>query len=734
MRFALSVGFVVCWIGIPSVRSQVTDPAEIPAPDDQLALLERCREGLVDPEARSVERRRWAETLLSLGTAEAGSMVIELLGPSTGPEVQRALCAVIADRARRSPEELDHGLVAPLIDRLGAEAEDIRAMAAQALSDFSGSEVPAALGALAAQKDVPVPKRLAAVNALTPNTHRREVVAQLIRLLDADVPEVAERVMAALEPVFPQTFGRDVVQWRAWWEAESHLSEDAWLSRQLRIHRDRWRQAEDRLQMQREIERLLREALSSRIGGFQREIYRSLSPDDRPGKLAEWLGDPIAQVHGTALAIIKARIADEGKRPEGEVLAAVLALLEKGSPVIRRDVLEIAQNLSDPAVVEAILAQLQREEDTATRCAIFVALGKLDHPAAVPAMVHEIAEPQSKLACVREAAMALGNVAAHGSRSSDQAATVEVLANRYATVPLDQVSLRVALLTAMAGVADASFAETFYSAVESDDSTVLREAIRGLRAIGDVSRLPRLRTLVAHSDPFVRVEAIETLGRFGREEADLERLLMRLRPADEPNERARDAAWRGFLAFAARRSIEEQVAMAQRLSDLPEIEAAYLLGLTESLATANGDTTQRETVLDRLGGVLLDLDRHADAIEHLQALWDLRRSRDAGEAFPIGLRLLSAKLTSHHASRLSELVRQLVESSREPAGKGQVVELIAAYVDAPHAPAAAERVRAVLAELQALPDGVLGETSRESLERVQARMESASTEAPSPGP
>ena len=95
---------------------------------------------------------------------------------------------------------------------------------------------------------------------------------------------------------------------------------------------------------------------------------------------------------------------------------------------------------------------------------------------------------------------------------------------------------------------------------------------RALVDIGEGSKLPRLRTLMGHADPLVRLAATEAVGRLGQEDADLESLLNRLNPSIEDNELAREAAWRGFCRYLSTRSVPDRIRASERLRELPELE------------------------------------------------------------------------------------------------------------------------------------------------------------------
>lgn len=718
----------------PAARSQTEELSAAGPTSKERDQLRNIREGLVDPEARPEDRRRWAEMLLSFDSEETKALIVELLGLAENPDVQRALCAGIIVRARQTPEHLDRDLQESLFELLGAEADDLRKMAAQALADFPGVDLPGRLGSLAAQANLPLTRRLAAIDALAPNTHRREVVGQLINLLDAGAPEITARVVTALESAAPQAFGLNRSRWQTWWEEQSRLSEEVWLAGQLRMYRDRSRRIADEFGTYREEARRRDEAVTARTRSFQRELFRALNGEQREAKLVEWLEDPLPIVKLTAFSIIKAWIADEGKRPEGDVLTTLLRLLKETSPSMRREVLEIVQNLNDPPVVAAILEQLEKEEDAATRHAIFKALGKLDNPAAIPALVREIAASESSPECVREAAVALGGAFAKPETRKGLKHAVAALKRRYQSASGDDSAMRAALLTAMAGVADASFIPEFLGGIDSDDATILRPAIRGVMAVGETSKLPRLRNLTADSRPLVRLAATEAVGKLGREEGDLESLLMRLNPIIETSQLVREAAWRGFRRFLNDRSISYRINATKRLRDLPDLEVKYLLELVDTLSAVNGSTADLETVLDRLASALADRGRYPEAVPHLRSLCEIRSAHVNGGAMECSLRLLVAMLRDTPGSAVADFIGRLATTAKSDTEKAKIVETVAAYLQSSDACGDAEEMGRLLAELRSVPADLLGGEWTRLLQEATTGLENSDNDSPPPPP
>lgn len=716
--------------GGPPVRAQEAAPAGREPSPDHLAQLVNCRAGIVDPEARPDDRRRWIDTLLAFDTPEARSLVVDLLQAKNHPAAQQALCDVIEERARRDPNKVDSSYLDPLVDLLGASSEPLRASAARALASFPGAAVPARLGALAGRDDVAMVQRLAAIDALAAKVDRREVVAELMGLLDAGEPEITDRVTRALEPASRDTIGGDSDRWKAWWAKKSKLSVEAWLTDQLAMYRERYRKRTDVFEAFRLATTERQSALAQRVAEFQRDVFRGLTQEQQEANLADWLSDSLPEVRRGALLIIRARIADEGKKPSGKALSALLHLLEDGSPGLRRETLLIVQNLDEPDVVGAVLAQLDREEDPTTRHAIFKTIGKLDSLSAVPALIAEIALPHSPPACVREAALALGQVAPKLEDPEQTREAVTALKHRYERLTDRTAPLRAALLSAMAGVAAFSFSAEFLDAIESSEPAILRPAILGLMAIGDNTKLPRLRALTADGDPLVRQASLEAVAQLGREEADMESVLTRLNPAIEANERVRDTAWQAFGVIARKRPASEQVQTAQRLREMPDLEARYLLGLLENLSGTNGTAADTETVHEQLATLLMSRGKYVDAVSHLRSLFESRADRGADDALDAGLRWLTAAMKSTEQIKIADIVMQLANAADGAEQTIQIVDIIDEFFATLGNEQDVEGMRALLANLRTVPENLLGDGWANLLDGVGRRLEANKNETP----
>jgi HEAT repeat protein len=681
----------------------------------------------VAPETRPEERANWAHILLQEAlnnpNGQAPNLVVELLSAPSTPEVQRAVSESIGNLGFALGERLDARYIPSLLDLLGSPHGELRSESARALAVYPGPQVPSRLVEIAGDPEIPVPKRLAAIEALGPDMYRRDVMEKLIGLLDAGHPEIVAKVFATLEPASRKTIGPDAQAWRAWWAEMSRLGEEAWLADRVATFRERERAMQGELETDRETFKRHLAELTGKLRDLQRDLFRATPQDQRDTRLVEWLNDPQEEIKLTALAILKARITDEGKRPEGDVASALLELLKSRLSAVRKEVLAILQNLPDPSIVPAILAQLEQEQDPGIREAIFKALGRLNAAEAFPVLIREIAANEARPECIREAALALGRIAKNPAVADRLHGVVEPLLARYRSAAPTDVSLRAGLLFAMAGVGDPQFAPMFQEAVESDDAALLRPAIAGLLAVQDATRMPRLRRHVSHADPLVRLAAIEAIGQLGKEDADLESILPRLNPRTESSEIAREAAWRSFLLLLQNRPPRVRIQAADLLRDVPDREAGYLIALAEDLAVANADPSDLETLWDRIGALLVTQGKFSEAVPYLRKLFSARAMRRDPTAADLGLRLLDALLRTTSFANAPDLIEQLAGmASEDEYMKTRIIETVAQCLNSPEMVADPTRTYEVVNELRVVPRDRLGPEWNRLLDRVATRL------------
>lgn len=700
-----------------------------PGPPELPEQLAKCREAILDPASRAEERDRWVGFLFTFDSPESSAVIAELLSLSSRPNVQRAVCRVLSERVREDAQRMHEAYFGPLLELLGSQDREVREASAAALSEVDAPEVVAQLGGLAGDASLPLAKRLAAVDALSPNTHRRAVVRQLIQLLDTDEPQVVSRATAALAPAAREDFGGDLERWRDWWKRKVALDEQQWIAQQLEIYHARNRALRARLERERGLTETRQRQVVEQAKAFQRELFRSLPAEQRDGRLVTWLADPLPIVKTTALSIIKAQIADEGRRPEGAVRSALLQLLSDPSLEVRSEALVIVENLAAPDVIDAVVGRLAVESDPQVRLALLRAVGKLAVGRAVPSLLRDIADPSTDPTVVRAAAEALGQIASAGRLEDAKASCVAPLNDRYARVAETNSALRSAILSAMAGVGDESFRVHFRSAIDSEDASVLLPAVEGLRRLSDATRLPRLRALMAHSDPRVRLAAIETVAKLGRDDADVEALLSRVHPATESNNVAREAAWRGLVRIVSTREAAERLALAQRFRDVPELEARYLQELLTAMEGRSNGGMVRARALDRLAVLESAQGKHEAAARRLERLFNLDRSLDAAALTPIAERWIEASVVGDVPDEVAQTMTAVFGAITEPASRTDLLAAMSGALADPRFLEDAARAREVLDRLRSLSIEGLDSNWASLLDDAAARLPAADANA-----
>ena len=630
--------------------TQSDDPGEKAGTESNLALqLENCRQGLSDAQVRPEDRKRWAQLLFTLEAVPARNLIREIL--ATGhAAAQLAICETIAERTRNDPAAFDPGWIDLLLERLGSEDRALRLAAAAALSEHHSEELAKRLGDLAASDTASEVSRMAAVESLAMHIDRRSHVAQLIRLLEVPFPEIVEKIYSALEPTTRKSLGRDVARWKEWWERKEKLSEEAWLLDWIGLYADRLSTVERELDLARDEHTRQMDAMRGQMIEFQRDVHRMAGVEERSSRLIQWLSTPLSEVRLTALSIIQGRIADDGRPPEGPLRDAIMPLLADPSVAVRRQTLLILQNMSDPAVAEAVRARLPHESDPATRATLLKSLGRLISPEAVPALVQEAANAEADPTCVREAILALGEIAAKVDDPAMRERIATALLSRHRRLGSEETLLRAVILVAMASAADPQFKLEFEEGLNSTNPDILRPAIRGVKALRLAATAPRLRTLTSDGDPLIRSAAIDALGHLGTEDADVECLLTRLNQTIESNEDVRECAWRAFREWVKRRPVPHQLALAQRLPEVTDLQLRFL----EQFVVGIEGQVEHEATLDpayqRIAALLSAKQRFVESSACLKKLYDLRAKQPHGKSAEAAVLWLSAALRTDRES------------------------------------------------------------------------------------
>ncbi len=710
------LAFVVALVTTGVVGPSVAQDTQ-PALDSELPRrLEWARVVITDTGASPEARRVAAEALLEIDQQVATDLAIELLQTNGDPRPRIAVCEAVSAVAGRNPDLLDERLVAPLLELLGEANDSLRSGAATALAGFPNGQVATELGELAATPDAPLPQRLTAVDALGQIVDRRQVVQQLISLLDSESDDVRERVFAALKPAAGRDCGTDVDCWERWWQEKSALGPADWWRDRAELFKQRNRELQDSAARQRESSEQRLDALSRRLHTELEAIYRLTPLPQREGLLVAWLNDPLEIYRAAALARVAADLSDGNKPPDG-VRTTLAARLADESPVVRRRVLEVVAVLGDRSFSEHVRARLNHENAPEVREALLYTLGRLQDPAAFAPLIAELGAPTATPGCVVETASSLSLLAAQGNVADDDLlAAVGPLKERLAATPADAVRVRAALLGAMASIGAPDFTDEFLANLDGDNPDLLLAALDGVKRVGDSTRIDRIAALAAHGDARVRRRVFDALAALGGPE-HLEALVQRLGPSAEPNEAVRQAAWVAFCAILADQAPDVRLQWAGRLAEVPERETEYLETLTKDLSSRQTPVEELNFARRRLATLYDGQRRQAESLPLWRELWVGRGTSNSDEAGAIGLGYVQAMLAAGRYENLAEVVPEL----RKDTGRAQQVEdFLLAHLEHLRATGTEALCQAYLEALSRLPADSLSAGFREALSVAQS--------------
>ncbi len=709
----------------------IADPT--PVKDEQTQTpkqredLNTYRTIITDVENSAASRRVMAEQLVERDTDEAAQLVVELLAfpPESGTPL--AMCEAIASVGTAKPGIPDTRLIDPLMTLLGVQPDELSARAIAALATFRDGTVARKLRDIAAAKNQPLPKRLAALSVLSQNTDRRETAAELVTLLESTDASIAERVFEALRPASRTDFGADVEKWKQWWSQKQAMTEVEWLRDRLELSNQQLKQAV------RERDRVAQDAQARDQVYLQlfeeslRRIYVLSPPADKPQSLITWLGHDVVAYRLVALRIVRDDI-NENHKPSDTVHAAVLNCSTHPSPSVRRLALEVIGYLQDPSDAEPMLQLLKSESVDSIRESILRVLGRLNNVSAVGALIEELKEASgSRVGCVREAARSLGMLATHGHTDKDSLSpAIEPLRQRFAEADPDDLRFRSILLGAMADIGNPAFTPDFVDNLSADPD-VLLPAIRGIESVGAKEYLDRVSTHLSHKEARVRQRSVEALGTLGSQESHLNALRSRLDPNIEANEGVREAAWTGFTKLMSHMPAATRLAWVDRLDDLPlERQLQYLNNLIEEWS-ANPQSSMLPDALRKMVDRLQALGRTEERIKRMQQLRRVYEATNDPRARDTTMDLFESMLTAGLFAQAAELIKETA-TGWDAATREELLELLLDYIGSEsNTPGQSQKHEALIAEFQPLDADLLGNGWFERVKSVTSR---AAADAP----
>ncbi len=642
--YAAALTVLACLGGTSSaaIANQAVTPPTASRPVDSAATSTSLQQDIADHyelvigDNTAQARRLGATKLLELGTTDAVARLADVLRTNSPARLpaRTAVCEAIAGR-ENPPSVLLDALIACLGDKSPGMAEAL----SRALRRFDTALAVERLRPLASDSEAALERRLAAIAALGESGDDIRAVAALATLLDGTSPTIQAAALIAFSTATGIKHDSASAA-LSWWSRHSTLTGTQWLWRVNEVRREQVR----RLQT-------VRADLNRRVVQLSREAYLSTSEGNRAERLLSFLRDDLPAVRSLGLGLINDLITDR-KDIDGDAKSRIVELLSDADPQVRQQAATIAGELRLAGALNRLLDALAVESVPDVRMAQVAALGRLDDPAAVPALIARLTD--DALVVVGEAALALGNLARKRPDAvSAPDAIVTAMLERYGRLrPIDE-DVREKFIQAMARIGEETFRLEFRRATAPSESLrIRRAAISALAAFGDVASADDARGLLKSQEMEIRQAAVDTLGKCGRRLEDLAALTPHLYARSEADAAVREQAWRAYLAISERIPASDVFRMATefgRTGDKADQQRSVDLLRSIRVVEARFESlpaVQRFELLSQLADGLAILGDHVGAATSLEQAAALRESTDAAGAISLLARALSARLAA----------------------------------------------------------------------------------------
>jgi len=562
-----------------------------------------------------------AQRLMDIDSTETNSVLSRGL-QSEDERAQNACAKAIGDG-----RSIDPGWLVPLLQLLDKDHTVEAAARALAHYDTEPRAYERLIGLAQSRQQA---FRITILRALG-QVAQKPVAAALVAIVADPTEDVRIRSSAAesLQDLSGQTgYGTDSHKWQAWLDARKAQSPAAWrnvvfaeqhpiLQRLETADRDRLRQFKDQIANQ----------LS--------EQYGRLSPAEKSRLLVNLLNAPDSDVREVGARLVGSAIG-EGRPITDDIHSRLIDLIGDASPEVRHQVVTVLKSLADPNAVDAILTQLQVENNTQVKIDLLEAVGLQPNAKAIAVVEKMLHDPSPQVAS--KAASTLQVLAPLIQSSPQQSRQAfddlqTLLQNRTGAPGMPSVEpgaseLRGSIVGAMAALSGADPAasmDLFPRLLDPNESRgVRRAALQGLSALGE-----RSADLIANEllpnvepDPSVRQAAAIALGTVGSFNY-AKQLDNSSREQYEPAKEVREAAWKAFQSLlpAASTSTRDLANWAEIFRQSKEFDREVIV--RKELARkyqAAGDVQSLAVERQRIGEIYLHLKppQYGDAVPYLR--------------------------------------------------------------------------------------------------------------------
>jgi HEAT repeat protein len=504
------------------------------------------------------QRDEAAQRLIEIGTPETETIILNALG-GNDERAQNAGARAIAHGRVLDPRWLD-----PLVQLLGNDhTVDSAAHALVRYDNSPRAYEPLVRLARSRQQAA----RTGIIDALG-QVVQKPVAEELAGLVgdateDADIRSAAAESLQSLSGQF--ALGGDPQKWQAWWNARLGANPTDWRTQVLAEQHP----ALERLESgDRERLRQLKTSMDNILA----RQYDRQPPAEKPLMLISLLNDPNPDVRKAGVDLVSSAVGAGQPIPK-EIHARLIHLVGDAAPDVRDQSVRVLRSLGESNALDAILVQLQVEPTPQVKLDLLQALAQLDGAKSIPVVEQLLSDPSLEVAA--EAARTLRALAksiranpAESKQVFDQ--LQKLMEDRTGTPGMPNngpgsSELRAAMVSAMAqlsGDAPLEAFDLFQRLLDPNEQPPVRQAaVEGLPAAGERAGdyIARELDLTNEPDSSVRREAAISLGKLGSF-TYARQLDNASRKQYEPEEKVREAAWKGFqslLPAASTRDLEQ---------------------------------------------------------------------------------------------------------------------------------------------------------------------------------
>ena len=606
---------------------------------------------LISPAAAPARREEAARQLLREHSAASLQFLLRGLEESSDPQRQLAIARAIAGSVNPDPVFL-----VPLRLMMGTD-RSLTEAACQAIANYKDNlEALRLLINFASSRQQRESDRLMAVRAVS--AFAEKTAAEfLISLLSRDDDNQRVRNAAAdslIQMIGHFENGRDTRLWQSWWTSASKQSDAQWKS-DITSHQAA-RFAQIRMQY---------EQLTSELQNVLTRTYELTPEGQQPAVMLTYLRSNQSDLRRTgALIVHNEAMAARPIPPEAR--EQLRTMISDSSRDVRLAVANAMLAINDPAALDSLLSQLDREMDPEVRAALAAPIASIGDLRAVAPLRKLLKDPSISAAAAAAGALReLGPVIREKDAKLAREVAVDLRAALDATGDgPGAVAFREALAEAMVPLREPELVPTLYRLLREPGSVRIRWA--ALRALGEL-RDPKSADTIARyledRESGVRLEAVRALKKTSAPE-HAEELYRRMNPVEETDVSVRDEAWNVLQTTFAKLPLEQLPAWATRFAAEPARRLVVLRAMADRQALPGAEAALAAT-RQQIGVALIELNQPADAaaqfklaldyfssigsqdmvVEQLvdQYLQALLRGRSFADAATFGSQLLTAR-------------------------------------------------------------------------------------------